>query len=72
MASEYDVNGVKQVVEIVLGVAEMEFFFPIAAISAMLCIGSSKGVDNIPVFWLLLGIVGTASALSLQHSVPHQ
>lgn len=31
----------------------------------MLCTGSLKDVDNIPVFWLLLGSAGMESALSL-------
>ena len=40
--------------------------------SAVLCIGSWKGVDNTPGFWRLLSSAPTASRLSLQHSPPHQ
>lgn len=41
--------------------AELEFIPHSSLLSAVLCIGSWKGVDNTPVFWPLLGRAGTAS-----------
>lgn len=55
----------------VLGLAELEFIF-LCPHNAVLCIGSCKGADNTPAFWLLLRNAGTASALSPQYSAPHQ
>jgi len=54
------------VYKVVLGLAEMELIFTIAALLA-LCIGSKKGGDNAPVYWLLLRRARTASGLSPQH-----
>lgn len=50
---------------IVLFLAELEFISPSSHHSAVLSIGSWKGVDNTPVFWLQLRSISTASALSL-------
>lgn len=45
--------------------------FPPQQTSVVLCTGSWKGIDNMPVFWLLPSSAGTTSVLSLQH-FPHR
>lgn len=52
----------------VLGLAELELIFHIAALPELCCVGTQKGAAHTPAFWLRLSSAGTAAMLSLQHS----